>query len=68
MKKTVRYLFMLLVLCAAAVLAAHAHAEMPGGRCGENLFWSLDTDTGVLTVSARAGWRTTADINTTAYI
>ena len=55
MKKTVRYLFMLLVLCAAAVLAAHAHAEMPGGRCGENLFWSLDTDTGVLTVSGTGG-------------
>ena len=51
MKKTARYLFMLLALCAAAAFAAHAHAEMPGGRCGENVYWSLDTDTGVLTVS-----------------
>ncbi|MCD8066450.1 MAG: leucine-rich repeat domain-containing protein, partial [Oscillospiraceae bacterium] len=46
-------LAMLLVLCFAVSLAPMALAadEETSGTCGDNLTWSLDTDTGVLTIS-----------------
>ncbi len=45
----------LLLACALLlpVLGGHALAASPSGSCGAGLRWSLDLDTGVLTVSGR---------------
>ncbi len=51
--KLKKALAMLLVLCFAVSLApmALAAGEETSGTCGDNLTWSLDTNTGALTIS-----------------
>lgn len=51
-KKLICYLLILCLLCALIpTIAIEAKAESYSGECGENLTWTLDTDTGVLTIS-----------------
>ena len=51
-KKLICYLLILCLLCTLIpTIAIEAKAESYSGECGENLTWTLDTDTGVLTIS-----------------
>ena len=53
MKQCRRFLSMLLalVLCLSLAAPALASGETYSGTCGDNLTWTLDTATGVLTIS-----------------
>ena len=51
-KRMMSILLMLALLCALLPQTALiAHAETVSGSCGENLYWNLDLETGVLTIS-----------------
>ncbi|MBQ7623797.1 MAG: leucine-rich repeat domain-containing protein, partial [Clostridia bacterium] len=47
------------VVCVFAMLLS-ANAENYGGACGENVTWSLDTETGVLTISGTGSMSNTS--------
>ena len=52
MKKSVATLLILTLLVGLlSIFSISASAETVGGTCGEALTWSLDTDTGKLTIS-----------------
>ncbi|MCD7935043.1 MAG: hypothetical protein LUF77_07005, partial [Oscillospiraceae bacterium] len=52
MRKFKTALVLLLTFCLAALLSTTALADdATSGTCGENLTWTLNTDTGVLTIS-----------------
>jgi len=44
-------LCLILLLSSVGILTASANATLSEGVCGENVRWSLDTDTGELTIS-----------------
>ncbi|MGN1320599.1 MAG: hypothetical protein ACI4U6_05745, partial [Acutalibacteraceae bacterium] len=54
MSKCLKKLFSIMVSLAiliACIPTVSVFAETLDGTCGENVTWSLDTDTGVLTIS-----------------
>ncbi|MCD8133911.1 MAG: leucine-rich repeat domain-containing protein, partial [Clostridiales bacterium] len=59
-------LAVLLTFCLVLSLAPAALADdATSGTCGENVTWTLDTDTGVLTISGTgdmADWSTRSDV------
>ncbi|MBO2527384.1 MAG: hypothetical protein CW335_04285, partial [Clostridiales bacterium] len=66
MKKRLTALFLAFALVFALLPAAvlTASAETYSGTCGENLTWTLDTETGVLTISGegKMDWEIIDDI------
>ena len=59
------------MLCALAVSTSTSFAEVYSGNCGDDLFWSLDTETGVLDITGSGalttywGWREYSSLITT---
>ena len=51
MKKLISLLIVVMMVFATFSSAIHISAETVSGTCGDNLTWSLDSTTGVLTIS-----------------
>ena len=49
-RHAIRFLTAALVFCALLCLAASALAFTTGGKCGENVRWSLDYDSKTITI------------------
>ncbi|MCD8017444.1 MAG: leucine-rich repeat domain-containing protein, partial [Oscillospiraceae bacterium] len=72
MKAAKRFWAILLALCLAAILAPMALAAdtETSGTCGDDLTWSLNTETGVLTISGTGNmtdWSSISDVDWYSY-